>query len=169
MSGFHWDGTAWSASARDAERMRRLGADLARVLRPGDVVLLDGPLGAGKTTLTQGIGTQLSVRGAVTSPTFVIARSHPGPGPALVHVDAYRLSGSVEVDDLDLDADLDGAVMVVEWGSGKVEGLAPDRLEVLIRRDEGAPVDADDPSGGVRTVTVRGVGARWTDLCLGPQ
>jgi tRNA threonylcarbamoyladenosine biosynthesis protein TsaE len=149
--------------------MRALGSDLAAHLAPGDVVVLDGPLGAGKTTFTQGIGTALAVRGSVTSPTFVIARSHPGPGPTLVHVDAYRLHGAVEVEDLDLGADLERAVTVVEWGAGKVEGLAADRLEVLIRREVGAPVDPEDPSGGLRTVLVRGVGPRWVGLSLGPK
>jgi tRNA threonylcarbamoyl adenosine modification protein YjeE len=144
------------------------------------VVVLDGPLGAGKTTFTQGIGRGLRVRGLVTSPTFVIARLHPGPTAALVHVDAYRLGGSVEVEDLDLDADLERSVVVVEWGAGKVEGLAPDRLEVGIARALGAwaaPGDepgaagaagADDPSGGERVVVVRGVGPRWADLALAP-
>jgi tRNA threonylcarbamoyladenosine biosynthesis protein TsaE len=149
--------------------MRALGEDVADVLRPGDVVVLDGPLGAGKTTFTQGIGRALAVRGQVTSPTFVIARMHPGPGPALVHVDAYRLGSAVEVDDLDLDADLAAAVTVVEWGVGKVEGLAPDRLEVLISRAVGAPVDEDDPSGGLRSVVVQGIGPRWAGLVLGDQ
>ncbi len=149
--------------------MREVGADLAHVLRPGDILVLDGPLGAGKTTFTQGIGRALGVRGSVTSPTFVIARSHPGPGPSLVHVDAYRLGGSIEVEDLDLDADLDRAVTVVEWGAGKVEGLSPDRLDVVIRRDVGAPIDPEDPSGGLRTVLVRPVGSRWAGLRLGPQ
>ncbi len=164
-----WDGRAWVATVPDAAGMRRLGAELAAVLRPGDLVLLDGPLGAGKTTLTQGIGAALAVRGAVTSPTFVIARRHPGPSTDLVHVDAYRLSGSVEVDDLDLDADPDHAVMVVEWGRGKVEGLSPDRLEVQIRRDQGSAGDPDDASGGLRTVALRGVGSRWVGLAFGPQ
>ena len=169
MTAWHHDGQAWSATASDADQMRALGADLAQVLRPGDVLVLDGPLGAGKTTFTQGIGSALGVRGAVTSPTFVIARNHPGPGPSLVHVDAYRLGGSVEVEDLDLDADLDRAITVIEWGAGKVEGLAPHRLDVVIRRDVGAPVDPDDPSGGPRTVLVRPVGSRWAGLRLGPQ
>ena len=177
----------WFATAADADQMRALGVDLAAVLRAGDLVLLDGPLGAGKTTLTQGIGRALSVRGTVTSPTFVIARSHRGPGPTLVHVDAYRLGSAVEVDDLDLDADLESAVTVVEWGAGKVEGLAEERLEVRIRRaagrvegDEGAagaegaeaPTritwDPDDPSGGTRTIRVRGIGPRWVGLVLAP-
>ena len=169
MTGWHRDGPAWSATARDAEQMRALGAELAAVLCAGDVLVLDGPLGAGKTTFTQGIGAALGVRGSVTSPTFVIARSHPGPGPALVHVDAYRLSGALEVDDLDLEADLARSVTVVEWGAGKVEGMSTDRLEVLIRREVGSPVDPEDPSGGVRTVLVRPIGPRWAGLALDRQ
>src|SRR5215468_8581344 len=104
---------------------------MARILRPGDLVVLTGPLGAGKTTLVQGIGAGLGVRGRVTSPTFVIARVHQGgPGPALVHADAYRLGSIGEVDDLDLDTDAAGAVTVVEWGTGLAEVLAEDRLEI---------------------------------------
>jgi tRNA threonylcarbamoyladenosine biosynthesis protein TsaE len=167
VTGWHRDGQAWCATAHDAAEMRALGADLVAHLDRGDVLVLDGPLGAGKTTLTQGIGAALSVRGSVTSPTFVIARTHPGPGPDLVHVDAYRLHGSVEVEDLDLDADLGRAITVVEWGAGKVEGLAADRLEVQIGRDIGSPVDPGDPGGGSRTVVVRGVGPRWAGLRLG--
>jgi tRNA threonylcarbamoyladenosine biosynthesis protein TsaE len=117
-----------------AARMRWLGRRLAVLLRPGDLIVLNGQLGAGKTTLVQGIGDGLDVRGPVTSPTFVIARIHPAlrGGPALVHVDAYRLSSPAEVDDLDLDADLDSSVTVVEWGGGLAEGLAPSWLEVTI-------------------------------------
>ena len=146
----HWqrEGQSWCARADDAEQMRALGADLGAQLRSGDLVVLDGPLGAGKTTLTQGIGRALAVRGAVTSPTFVIARSHPGPGPDLVHVDAYRLGSSVEVDDLGLDADLDDAVTVVEWGAGKVEGLAEERLEVHISREAGERGAGEREAGG---------------------
>lgn len=181
MSGWTRQDGTWRATAADAEHMRALGHHLAAVLRPGDVVVLDGPLGAGKTTLTQGIGEALGVRGPVTSPTFVIARQHPGPRVGLVHVDAYRLGGSVEVDDLDLEADLAGCVTVVEWGVGKVEGLAPDRLEVVIERPTGgvdgqprgpaglagSPAEAaEDASAGVRMVRVRGVGTRWADLDL---
>lgn len=170
----HWRLAAqgvWAARATDADQMRELGADLAALLRPGDVVVLDGPLGAGKTTLTQGIGAALGVRGAVTSPTFVIARVHPGRAP-LVHVDAYRLADAVEVDDLDLDADIADAITIVEWGTGKVEGLSPDRLQVSISRAPAEPPAAEqseDPSGGVREVRVGGVGPRWRDLRLGPR
>jgi len=135
--------------------MRDLGRVLAARLRAGDLVILTGPLGAGKTTLVQGIGQGLGVRGPVTSPTFVIARIHPplaGSGPALVHADAYRLGSIREVDDLDLDADVADAVTVVEWGEGLAEGLAEDRLEISIQ---------PDPDGDVRTVRLTGHGARW--------
>jgi tRNA threonylcarbamoyladenosine biosynthesis protein TsaE len=151
----------------DRDAMRALGAALADVLRAGDVVVLSGELGAGKTTLTQGLGAGLGVRGDVTSPTFVIARVHPTltSGPALVHADAYRLGGVAELDDLDLDTSLDDAVTVVEWGEGLAEGLADDRVEVRIER----PV-ADDagPTAGldVRRVQVSPVGRRWLGVPL---
>lgn len=134
--------------------MRDLGRRLAALLRAGDLVILAGPLGAGKTTLVQGIGAGLGVRGPVTSPTFVIARVHPplAGGPALVHADAYRLGSFGEVDDLDLDTDASSAVTVVEWGTGLAEPLAEDRLEITIEPDQ----DSD-----VRTVRINGHGARW--------
>jgi tRNA threonylcarbamoyladenosine biosynthesis protein TsaE len=143
--------------------MRDLGRRLARVLRAGDLVLLAGPLGAGKTTLVQGIGEGLGVRGPVTSPTFVIARVHPAlrGGPALVHADAYRLASPAEVDDLDLDASLDDSVTVVEWGGGLAEGLAADRLEITIDRPSAGPGEAGGEAGEPRTVRVTGTGPRW--------
>ncbi|GMA91206.1 tRNA (adenosine(37)-N6)-threonylcarbamoyltransferase complex ATPase subunit type 1 TsaE [Homoserinibacter gongjuensis] len=99
----------------DADAMEALGARLAAALRAGDLVLLNGELGAGKTTLTRGLGAALGARGAVTSPTFVLARTHPtASGVPLVHVDAYRLASAAEVEDLDLD--LAGSITVVEWG-----------------------------------------------------
>lgn len=111
------------------------GERLAKLLRPGDLVILNGPLGAGKTVLVQGIAAGLHVAGQVTSPTFVISRVHKGPLP-LVHVDAYRL-GDFEIDDLDLDASVADSVTVVEWGAGKVERLSDSYLEVRIdRRDD---------------------------------
>jgi tRNA threonylcarbamoyladenosine biosynthesis protein TsaE len=110
-----------------------LGRRLAALLRPGDLIVLTGPLGAGKTVLVQGIGAGLGVSGRVVSPTFVIARVHRGPLP-LVHVDAYRLHSMDEVDDLDLDVDTDTAVTVVEWGAGLVEQLTDSRLEIAISR-----------------------------------
>lgn len=144
-----------------SEQMRELGTKLAEVLLPGDVVVLDGPLGAGKTTLVQGIGAGLSVRGPITSPTFVIARLHPSlvGGPDLVHADAYRLGSRLEVDDLDLDADVDHCVTVVEWGEGLVEGLAASHL--LITIEWAAGLRADDQSDEPRVVTVTGYGDRW--------
>jgi tRNA threonylcarbamoyladenosine biosynthesis protein TsaE len=137
------------------EDTRVLGARLARVLRAGDLVVLTGGLGAGKTTLTQGLGAGLGVRGPVTSPTFVLARVHPSlvGGPPLVHVDAYRLGGLEELDALDLDASLEEAVTVVEWGHGVAEGLTEDRLEVVL---------VADPTTEERTATVTAHGARWS-------
>ena len=148
-----------------AAAMQALGRRLAALLRPGDLVLLTGPLGAGKTTLVQGIGEGLRVRGPVTSPTFVIARVHPSltGGPDLVHADAYRLASPAEVDDLDLDASLDTSITVVEWGGGLAEGLAAGRLDVTITVPAGAP----DPSAAAgpdqrpRTVRLEGHGDRW--------
>jgi tRNA threonylcarbamoyladenosine biosynthesis protein TsaE len=154
-----------------AEAMRDLGRGLAGLLRAGDLLVLSGDLGAGKTTLTQGIGAGLQVRGDITSPTFVIARVHPAVagGPSLVHVDAYRLSSMAEVDDLDLDATLAESVTVVEWGEGMVEELAADRLEIRLSRPHGslggpdaAPAEGDEP----RTVRLRGFGARWQATAL---
>ena len=138
----------------EVEDTQALGAALGGLLRAGDLVVLTGGLGAGKTTLTRGIGAALGVRGDVTSPTFVIARVHPSTvgGPPLVHVDAYRLGGALELDDLDLDATVEEAVTVVEWGHGLAEGLAEDRVEVVL------DVDLDSEE---RTATVTGLGGRW--------
>ncbi len=146
-----------TGSLPEAADTEALGRRLASLLRAGDLVVLSGELGAGKTALTRGIAAGLGVRGSVTSPTFVIARVHPslGAGPALVHVDAYRLSDLAEVDDLDLDASLAESVTVVEWGSGKVDALAADRLEVRLHR-------GDDIADETRTIVVHGVGPRWS-------
>jgi tRNA threonylcarbamoyladenosine biosynthesis protein TsaE len=150
--------------------MRELGRRVAALLRAGDLVVVGGELGAGKTTFTQGVAEGLGVRGPVTSPTFVIARVHPSlvGGPPLVHVDAYRLSGLAEVDDLDLDAALDESVTLVEWGEGLVEGLAADRLEVRLRRPHGREADDDAPADAVeaRTAQLTGVGPRWRQVVL---
>ncbi len=153
------------AVADSAEATRRLGERLASVLRAGDLLILTGGLGAGKTTFAQGLGAGMSVRGDITSPTFVIARVHPSlvGGPALVHVDAYRLGGVAELDDLDLDTSLDEAVTVVEWGEGLAEGLAEDRLEISLIR----PRSTDPgPNPDVRQLRFSPVGARWTDSRL---
>lgn len=141
----------------DAEATRSFGGALAALLRAGDLVILSGDLGAGKTTMTQGIGAALGVRGQVASPTFIVAREHPPlcDGPALVHVDAYRLGSFDELEALDLDASLDESVTVVEWGQGLVESLAADRLEIVIERPRGDSADAG------RHVTLTAVGPRW--------
>ncbi|MCR6690755.1 tRNA (adenosine(37)-N6)-threonylcarbamoyltransferase complex ATPase subunit type 1 TsaE [Cellulomonas sp.] len=171
------DGPVLQVRLADADTTRAFGRALADLLRAGDLVVLTGDLGAGKTTLTQGIGAGLHVRGNVASPTFIIAREHPAlprpdgtRGPDLVHVDAYRLSSLDELDALDLDASLDEAVTVVEWGAGWVEALTTDRLEVALLRPRGG-VAADEPpesdgGAGERVVTVRGVGERWADADL---
>ena len=144
-----------SFDAAGADDMRELGERVGHSLSAGDLVVLTGELGAGKTTFTQGLGEGLHVRGSVTSPTFVIARVHPSlvAGPDLVHVDAYRLGGLAELDDLDLDTSLESAVTVVEWGAGLAEALADSRLEILIERALGAGAsDEADP---------RRVSMRW--------
>ena len=140
------------ASLRTVEETRAFGADLARILRAGDLIVLTGPLGAGKTALAQGIGAGLRVIGDVTSPTFVIARVHRPDVPAggtvpMVHVDAYRLGmvrdPRAEVDDLDLDAEIDDSVTLVEWGEGMVEQLAEAYLEVRITRHDDETRDVE--------------------------
>jgi tRNA threonylcarbamoyladenosine biosynthesis protein TsaE len=141
---------SWATTDDTQDFGRRLGG----LLRGGDVLVLTGDLGAGKTTLTQGIAEGLGVRGPITSPTFVIARVHPSlvGGPLLVHVDAYRLGSALELDDLDLDADLEASVTVVEWGAGLAEQLSDTRLELTISGDH------------VRTARLVGVGRRWDDV-----
>jgi tRNA threonylcarbamoyladenosine biosynthesis protein TsaE len=149
-----------------ADAMQRLGERLAGLLRPGDVVIATGDLGAGKTTLTQGIGRGLGTTGRVISPTFVLSRIHTSTTgrPRLVHVDAYRLGGPAELDDLDLDATVADSVTVVEWGRGVAEGLAADRLEVDIWR---SPHGGDEQRpDSERVVTVRPVGSRWPAASL---
>jgi tRNA threonylcarbamoyladenosine biosynthesis protein TsaE len=141
--------------------MAALGARLAARLRAGDLVALNGELGAGKTTLTRGLGEALGVRGAVTSPTFVLARTHPREaGAPLVHVDAYRLGSALELDDLDID--FDGSIVVVEWGDGLLDGVAESWLQVDIER----PTGGEESEDGVepRTVSISGHGPRWSDL-----
>lgn len=165
------------ATAADPDAMHELGLRLGRSLRAGDLAILTGPLGAGKTTLTRGIGEGLGVRGPVQSPTFVLARTHPSlaGGAPLVHVDAYRLAGAAELDDLDLD--FEGSVVVAEWGAGLIEERGS-WLEVVIERPMGAGDRAEDAGAGdpgadesgfeadpvePRTVTVTGYGPRWAE------
>jgi tRNA threonylcarbamoyladenosine biosynthesis protein TsaE len=133
------------------------GARLSAVLRAGDLLVLTGPLGAGKTALAQGIGSGLGVSGRVVSPTFVIARVHRGALP-MVHVDAYRLHSLDEVDDLDLDVDVADSVTVVEWGAGLVEQLADSYLQVRLVRD---------PDSDVRTVSLAAHGGDWAERVSG--
>lgn len=138
----------------DPEGLQDWGAGLGALLCAGDLIILSGGLGAGKTTLTQGIARGLRVRGPITSPTFVIARTHPSlvDGPPLVHVDAYRLGGAAELDDLDLDTRLEDGVTIVEWGENLAERLADERLEVQLSGDDS------------RTVRARAVGTRFENL-----
>lgn len=149
-----------------ADRMQELGARLADLLQPGDLVIASGDLGAGKTTLTQGIGRGLGSVGAVISPTFVLSRVHASQTdrPTLVHVDAYRLSSADELDDLDLDATAPQAVTVVEWGAGLAEELADHRLEIDIRRAAHPAGGEDHPDS--RLVLIRPVGDRWAGIDL---
>ena len=144
------------SSVATAEEMRDLGARLGAVARAGDVIVLSGPLGAGKTTIAQGVGRGLGIAEPITSPTFVIARVHTNPSsrPDLVHVDAYRLSSIAEVDDLELDADLQQSVVVVEWGEGLVDGLSDSPLVVRIAR-------SDDEEDDVRRVELIFDDERW--------
>lgn len=155
---------------KSADDTRLLGQALAPFLQAGDVVILEGELGAGKTTLTQGIGAGLRVNQRVTSPTFIIARNHTKspdvPGPNLVHVDAYRLTGGDDVETLDLESALETAVVVVEWGTDKVEGLSAHCLKLSLSRPENAaaPITgtiADLPEDTTCRVVFRGLEGAW--------
>lgn len=156
--------------AADPDAMHEIGRGLGRVLRAGDLVILTGPLGAGKTTLTRGIGEGLGVRGPVQSPTFVLARTHPSlvGGAPLVHVDAYRLASADELDDLDLD--YERSVVVAEWGTGLLGGR-DSWLEIVIERPlGGAPATGEEdwseaPIEG-RTLTITASGPRWAEETL---
>jgi tRNA threonylcarbamoyladenosine biosynthesis protein TsaE len=147
-------------TVKTPEEMEALGAVIAGQLHAGDLVALNGELGAGKTTLTRGLGGRLGIRGTVTSPTFVLARTHPRQdAPPLVHVDAYRLTRAVELDDLDID--FERSIVVVEWGAGLLDGLVSEWLAVDIVRPPGGSVDTEvEP----REVTIVGHGERWRDL-----
>src|SRR5690625_4408469 len=150
---------------RTAEATRDLGRRLARYLEAGDLLVLNGGLGAGKTTFTQGIGQGLEVEGQIASPTFVIARTHQAPPGrvGLVHVDAYRLESLAEVDALDLDTALEDSITVVEWGEGMVEQLSQDRLEIEIQRPRGAECDLADDT---RIIRMTAHGPRWATVSL---
>lgn len=146
--------------AETARRTQEVARALGERLRAGDLVILSGELGAGKTTFTQGLAEGLRVRGPITSPTFVIARVHPSlvGGAPLVHVDAYRLGSLAELDDLDLDASVEDSVTVVEWGEGKAEVLAGERLEIRIARVS-LSADTDTATDEARLITITAHGA----------
>ncbi|UTT68477.1 tRNA (adenosine(37)-N6)-threonylcarbamoyltransferase complex ATPase subunit type 1 TsaE [Arthrobacter sp. DNA4] len=165
-------------TATTAEQTHAFGARLAEVLQAGDLLVLSGELGAGKTTFTQGLGEGLGVRPGIISPTFVLVRIHPnlpdGPrpgGPDLVHVDAYRLGSAAEIDDIDLENTMDSSVTVVEWGHERVEHLSDSRLEIDLHRAIGlgsaaagtsASLDFDaEDTDEPRTIVMRGYGPRW--------
>ncbi|MFM2019527.1 MAG: tRNA ((37)-N6)-threonylcarbamoyltransferase complex ATPase subunit type 1 TsaE [Actinomycetota bacterium] len=140
----------------DQEQMNELGIKIAAELQAGDLVLLNGPLGAGKTTLTRGIGEGLGAQGTVQSPTFVLARTHKTTrGPKLVHVDAYRLGSAMELDDLDIN--FPQSIVVVEWARDYVDGIADSWLAVEIDRS------SEDEQ---RLVSIQGFGARWQGVEL---
>lgn len=177
---------AWEFATGTAEETQLLAHRLAGLLKAGDLIILSGELGAGKTTFTQGLGSSLGVRPGIISPTFVLVRIHPnlpdGPnpgGPDLVHVDAYRLSSPGEIDDIDLENTLDSAVTVVEWGVDRVEHLSASRLEIeLVRAVGGAPAPqlaATNPDAGTfdfadedddepRLLRVQAIGPRWEGI-----
>ena len=160
----------FQVSTSDADQTRALGEDLGRVLAAGDLVMLSGGLGAGKTTFTQGIGIGMGVRGRVASPTFIVARVHPSlsGGPDLIHADAYRIKDLSDLETLDLDSSLDEAVTVVEWGEGKTEAMSDERLSIEVRRASGGQaetdgdiIDLEHMDDGTRLIVLRAHGHRW--------
>ena len=160
----------YAVDTSDADQTRALGEDLGRILAAGDLVMLSGGLGAGKTTLTQGIGVGMGVRGRVASPTFIVARVHPalGGGPDLIHADAYRITDLNDLETLDLDSSLDEAVTVVEWGEGKTEAMSEERLAIEVRRASGGQaqrdgdvIDLEHMDDGRRRIILRAHGHRW--------
>mgnify|MGYP000987710959 FL=1 len=161
---------SYAVDTSDADQTRAFGEDLGRILAAGDLVMLSGELGAGKTTLTQGIGVGMGVRGRVASPTFIVARVHPnlGAGPDLIHADAYRITDLNDLETLDLDSSLDEAVTVVEWGDGKTEAMSEERLAIEVRRRRGGQaqrdgevIDLEHMDDGRRRIILRAHGHRW--------
>ncbi|MGL3806706.1 tRNA (adenosine(37)-N6)-threonylcarbamoyltransferase complex ATPase subunit type 1 TsaE [Paeniglutamicibacter sp. R2-26] len=161
---------------RDVAETQDFARRLGGLLRAGDLLVLAGELGAGKTTFTQGLGLGIGVREGIISPTFVLSRVHPSlaQGPDLVHVDAYRLESAGEVDDLDLESSMASSVTVVEWGRGKVEQLSDSRLDITLERagssDTGGELVFDFHEGEdeePRTIVIGAYGPRWErDLAL---
>ena len=161
---------SYAVDTSDADQTRAFGEDLGRILAAGDLLMLSGELGAGKTTLTQGIGVGMGVRGRVASPTFIVARVHPnlGAGPDLIHADAYRITDLNDLETLDLDSSLDEAVTVVEWGDGKTEAMSEERLAIEVRRRRGGQaqrdgevIDLEHMDDGRRRIILRAHGHRW--------
>ena len=161
---------SYEVSTHDADQTRAFGEDLGRILAAGDLLMLSGGLGAGKTTLTQGIGVGMGVRGRVASPTFIVARVHPSlsGGPDLIHADAYRITDLNDLETLDLDSSLDEAVTVVEWGEGKTEAMSEERLAIEVRRASGGQaqrdgdvIDLEHMDDGRRRIILRAHGHRW--------
>ncbi|MHA7292695.1 tRNA (adenosine(37)-N6)-threonylcarbamoyltransferase complex ATPase subunit type 1 TsaE [Arthrobacter sp. HLT1-21] len=155
-----------SFTVQSAGELQQFATALGTDLAAGDLLILSGSLGAGKTTFTQGLGQGLGVRPGIISPTFVLVRVHPSVavGPALVHADAYRLESAADIDDLDLESSMDSSVTVVEWGAGRVEHLAESRLEIHLERPAGAgaPSDPDDDDEPRRVLLVA-FGPRWAN------
>lgn len=149
-----------------ADEMHELGVALGSMLRAGDLVLLSGALGAGKTTLTRGIGEGMQIRGPVTSPTFIIARTHPSlsGGAPLVHVDAYRVSDAAELDDLDID--FARSVVVAEWGEGKFVNTHDSWLSIHIERPSAGDFDVEDSHDEPRVVSITSHGERFASVQL---
>lgn len=140
------------------EEMHQLGGRLATLFKAGDLILLTGPLGAGKTTMTRGVGEALGAIGNVSSPTFVLARTHKcETGPDLVHVDAYRLASAAELDDLDID--FANSITLVEWGKGLTDGITEDWLDIEIERDHTGESET-------REVLITGYGQRWDEVSI---
>lgn len=157
-----------TVNCQDAEATRELGRSLGERLHAGDLILLHGGLGVGKTTFTQGLARGLRVTGRVISPTFIVARIHESAvgGPDLVHVDAYRIEDELDLETLDLDSSLDQAVTVIEWGADKAEVLSVSRLEITLAIEAGTSDrhEVDDWSRTVeepRIVTFTPVGEEW--------
>lgn len=186
MSAPQNDGGAvpvWEDEIRTAspEETQAAAERIGRHLAAGDLILLTGELGAGKTTFTQGLGRGLGVRPGIISPTFVLVRIHPSlsDGPDLVHVDAYRLGSSGEIDDIDLENTMDSSVTVVEWGRGLVEHLSESRLEITLVRPTGADAEESRDAGGLtfdfdedpdeeRVIRMAAYGPRWKETNLRP-
>lgn len=162
------------------ELTQAIGEALGGLVRGGDLLMLTGDLGAGKTTFTQGLGRGMHVQGRVASPTFIISRVHAGgisadgvKGPDLVHVDAYRITDLDDLETLDLDTLLTEAVVVVEWGEGKTESLSEQRIEITITSETlqpdltvGEEVNLEGLDTGKRVIRFRPVGKRWDELEL---